>query len=91
MDKSRSIVAGALFGLALTAAGLLSIPTAGNAGIASANAADRINGAFALLADASPRTTTTVGAEVRTVTVGYQTDTTAALLIRKPGALQSAH
>jgi hypothetical protein len=51
MNKSASILATAVTGLGLIAAGLVSIPSQGNAGVAATNAADRVAGAFALLGE----------------------------------------
>ena len=84
MIKSASVVGGALTGLGLIALGLVSAPTQGNAGLATIEPADRIESAFDLLA-ASDLIAGPQSPEVRTVAIGYQTDLTTALLIRKPG------
>ncbi len=81
----------ALTGLGVIAAGFVAIPSEGNAGVTATSAAERVSGAFSLLADthndsAVPQAAGGTGSAVRMVTIGYHTDSTAALLIRKPGA-----
>ncbi len=85
MNKSASILATAVTGIGLIAAGLVSLPSEGNAGVAATNAADRVDGVFALLAETDVIPSGVRGSNVRTVAIGYQTDATAALLLRKPG------
>ena len=85
MNKSTRIIATAVTGLGLIAAGLVSIPSQGNAGVSAMSAAERVSEAFALLAETDLTAVVQAGSNIRTVTIGYQTDATGALLLRKPG------
>jgi hypothetical protein len=79
MNRSKHLVASSLVGLSLVAVGFVATSSQGNAG--AMTAAERVQSAFALLAE----TGSTNEQAVRTVMVGYQTDSSANLLLRKPG------
>jgi hypothetical protein len=81
MNQARRVAASAVTGLGLIVAGFAAISPQGDADAATLRPAQRIEAAFSLLADVDPS-----GSPVRTVAIGYQTDSTSHLLIRKPGA-----
>lgn len=81
MNQSKHIMIGALTGLGLVVSAFVAIPSTSSAGVTAMDPAERVSGAFEVVAEmdvAKPQ-------DVRTVTIGYQIDTTAAVLIRKPG------
>jgi hypothetical protein len=87
MNRFRTITAAALTSMGIIAAGFVSIPTEGNAGVASVlTPTQRIDATFAALADVDPaRLALSSEPATRTVLAGYQTDLTEAVLLRKPG------
>lgn len=82
MNASRNSIAAAVIALGLVAAGYVVIPSAGNAGVTTMSAAERVDAAFAAIEVVKEPT---VRQSVRTVTIGYQTHAADVHLIRLPG------
>ncbi len=88
MNRFRTILAATLTAFALGVGGFVAMPTTGKAGIAPMlTPTERVDGGFAVLARLDPKLLAfSAGAEAtRTVLIGYQTDLTGDMLVRRPG------
>jgi hypothetical protein len=88
MSRARLIAAATLTASALVVGGFAAIPTEGNAGVsATLTPLERIQLAHAVVADLNPAllASSRGQAATRTILISHHTDTTAPLLLRRPG------